>query len=108
VGNCEANRMSDRMVVIRDATVSGNLGSAGGLTGPWTVQSVNTNYCEANPMSDRMVVIGDATVSGNLDSAGGLTGPWTVQSVNTNFDNSAKFLLRFRSKSGGGNVYYIR
>jgi hypothetical protein len=44
VGNCEANRMSDSLMFIGNATVSGHLGSARGLTSPWTGQSVNSSF----------------------------------------------------------------
>jgi len=44
VGNCEANRMSDSLMFIENATVPGHLGSARGLPSPWTDRTVNSSF----------------------------------------------------------------
>jgi hypothetical protein len=44
VGNCEANRMSDSLMFIGEATVPGHLGSARGSLDPWNGQSVNSSF----------------------------------------------------------------
>ena len=44
MGNCEANRMSDSLMFIENATVPGHLGSARGLSSPWTGQTVNWSF----------------------------------------------------------------